>query len=214
MNATDTALRPAIDVSGLPESPLDHRSTIWWGNLMLLFIETTMFALLIASYFYVRANFQAWPPVQSNWAVARYDTNPSLLWGSLNLGVIVLSFVPILVADRSALRMNTRGAAWGLVLGTVLGLCAIGIRFREFLSLNFRWDDNAYGSMVWTILGLHLTHLIVGSLENLIMISWLAAKGMDAKHARDIRVNAVYWYWIVGFWVLLYAIVYFGPRVL
>jgi heme/copper-type cytochrome/quinol oxidase subunit 3 len=65
---------------------------------------------------------------------------------------------------------------------------------------------------VWTILGLHLTHLIVGTLENGIMIAWIAAHGMDEKHARDIRVNAVYWYWIGAMWVLLFAIVYLGPR--
>lgn len=212
MNTTTATLRPTIDVSRLPTSELDHRAMIWWGNLLLLAIETTMFALLIASYFYVKQNFQSWPPPQTNWAIARYNTVPSLLFSTINLGVIVLSCAPMLWADRSALHRNPRGALWGLVLCLVLGLLAIGVRFKEFSGLNFRWDDNAYGSMVWTILGLHLTHLIVGSLENVIMIAWIAVHGMDAKHARDIRVNAVYWYWIGAVWVILYAIVYLGPR--
>jgi len=47
---------PALDVSGLPQSALDRRSLVWWGNTLLLVIETTMFALLVASYFYVIMN--------------------------------------------------------------------------------------------------------------------------------------------------------------
>jgi hypothetical protein len=35
---------------------------------------------------------------------------------------------------------------------------------------------------------------------------------MDIKHARDIRVTAVYWYWIAGTWFLLYFVVYWTPR--
>jgi heme/copper-type cytochrome/quinol oxidase subunit 3 len=101
-----------------------------------------------------------------------------------------------------------------LLLSIALGIAAIVLRFYEFPALQFRWDDNAYAGTVWLILGMHLAHLITATSENLIMTAWVFAKGMDDKHARDIRVTAVYWYWVVGIWVLLYALVYFGPRVL
>ena len=207
MTASTLPPRPRIDVSALPESMMDHRSSIWWGNLLLLLIETTMFALLVGSYFYLRGNFPAWPPVQANWAVARYNTAPALWFAT-----IAGSCIPMLWADRSALRLNCRAVLLGLTLCFLLGLVAIGLRFRELLDLNFRWDDNAYGSIVWMILGLHLTHLIVGSLENLLMIAWIVRHGLDRKHARDVRVNAVYWYWIGAIWVLLFAIVDLSPR--
>ena len=214
MNQQPISRRPTLDVFDLPESMLDHRSSIWWGNLLLIVIETTMFALIVGGYFYARGGAQAWPPPQTNWAVARYDTNPSLFFSSINLAVIVLSCAPMLFADRMALRLNARAVAAGLIGCMVLGIAAIWLRFHEFFSLNFRWDDNAYGSIVWTILGLHLLHLIVGSLENSIMLAWALLKGLDKKHARDVRVNAVYWYWIAGTWVILWAVVYLGPRVL
>ena len=55
--------RAVIDVSRLPASAMDHRSPIWWGNILLLLIETTMFALLIATYLYFRiVDFDRWPP--------------------------------------------------------------------------------------------------------------------------------------------------------
>jgi heme/copper-type cytochrome/quinol oxidase subunit 3 len=212
MNSSSTLIRPTIDVSGLPDSEMDHRASIWWGNLLLLAIESTMFALLLASYFYLRGNFTGWPPPQTNWAIARYHSAPALLIPTVNLVVIILSAVPMLVADRFALRMNCRAVQLGLIGCLALGIAAIWLRFHELWQLNFRWDDNAYGSIVWTTIGLHLTHLFVGSLENALMLAWLLRHGLDRKHARDVRVNAVYWYWIVGIWIGLYAILIIGPH--
>ena len=60
-----TVTEHTIDVSDLPPAVEDHRSPIWWGNLLLLCIETTMFGLLVATYFYLRMNFNQWPPVRS-----------------------------------------------------------------------------------------------------------------------------------------------------
>ena len=64
----------------------------------------------------------------------------------------------------------------------------------------------------WTTLGMHLLHLVTGTAENGLMAAWVWAKGLDTKHARDIRVGCVYWYWIAAIWVPLYVLIYFGPR--
>jgi cytochrome c oxidase subunit 1/cytochrome c oxidase subunit I+III len=210
--ATPAESRPVVDVSHLPDGELDHRSPIWWGNLLLLCIETTMFALLVAAYFYLRGNFTAWPPPQTNRPAALYHPVPALLWPTLNLLVILASCAPMFWADRAALRMDQRRVSRGLLLCIALGLTAIAFRFREFSAFHFRWDDNAYGSIVWAIAALHLTHLVVGTLENSIMLAWIVRHGMDRKHARDVRVNAGYWYWIGAIWVPLYLILFPGPR--
>lgn len=214
MSETTDALRPreVLDVSALPKSVLDHRSPIWWGNLMLLFIESTMFALLIASYFYIWPNFHVWPPVQGNLAIATYNPVPQLKVPAINLIVILFSLVPMIWADRAAIRRDAATTKIALVLAVVVGAVAILLRFREFQSLQFRWDDNAYASVVWTTVGMHLLHLLIGTAENLIMAAWVFVHGVDDKHARDIHVTGIYWYWVVGMWVLLFAIFYLGPR--
>jgi len=45
------------------------------------------------------------------------------------------------------------------------------------------------------------------------MFAWAVVHSLDKKHARDVRVNAVYWYWVVGIWVPLFCIIYVGPRI-
>jgi len=43
----------ALDVSSLPATEFDAHSALWWGNALLLAIETAMFGILIAIYFSV-----------------------------------------------------------------------------------------------------------------------------------------------------------------
>jgi heme/copper-type cytochrome/quinol oxidase subunit 3 len=191
---------------------MDHRSPIWWGNALLVVIETVMFGILVAAYFYLKQNFPQWPPTQSNTVPANFDPNPGLTFSTINLVVILLSFVPMYVADRAALRHKRRMVDAGLIGVTLLGAASIALRFREMVDLKFRWSENAYSSIVWLILGLHLMHLFIGTLENALMLAWISLKGLDQKHARDVRVTAVYWYWVIGTWLILYAIVFIGPR--
>jgi cytochrome c oxidase subunit I+III len=203
---------PTIDVSTLPSGTEDHRSPIWWGNLLLTVIETVMFALMIGVYFYLRGNFSQWPPVQSNGPIGFRNPVPDLLVPTINLAVLLASCVPMAAADRAALHLRQSRTFWMLLTATASGGVAIFLRFREFGALHFRWDDNAYGSVTWTILGLHLLHLIVASAENLTMLAWMVVHGLDQKHGRDVRVAAFYWYWIAAIWIVLYTIVFPGPR--
>lgn len=206
--------RPTIDISHLPPDTLDHRSPIWWGNFLLLMIETTMFAILVGVYLYLRLiGFQQWPPPLVDVHPPNYHPVPELKIATINLVLLLVSLAPMIVVDRACSKRQLNVVRIGLVVCILFGLAAIWLRFHEFHALLFRWDTNAYGSVTWTILGMHLLHLITGTVENGLMTAWIFRHGMDDKHARDIRVGAVYWYWIVGIWVLLYGLVFWGPRI-
>jgi cytochrome c oxidase subunit I+III len=153
-----------------------------------------------------------WPPPNGNALPPIYHTAPALALPLVNLALLLISVAPMFWADRACLKHEQGPAKAGLTLCVLLGLIVIGIRFLEFKSLHFKWNDNAYASMIWTIVGLHLTHLVIGTSENLILTIWLFVKGLDDKHARDVRVTATYWYWIAGIWVLLFLVVWGGAR--
>jgi heme/copper-type cytochrome/quinol oxidase subunit 3 len=50
-----------------------------------------------------------------------------------------------------------------------VGLLTLAIRAFEFAHLNVGWDQNAYGSILWVILGLHATHLITDVGDTLVL---------------------------------------------
>src|SRR3954451_14072377 len=118
-----TASPRTIDVSGLPPHVMDHRSPIWWGNLLLLCIETTMFALLVATYFYIHMNYHAWPPPRpSN---SNYQTNPTLGYATINLIIIVASVIPMWMADRACLRGDVSTVRISMTVMVLIGFVTI-----------------------------------------------------------------------------------------
>lgn len=212
MDGAPGPYRPNLDVSHLPESINDHRSPIWVGNLILVLIETMMFCLLVVSYFYLRKNFHLWPPPLVNVHPAILNPLPSLGIPTLNLVLMLLSLVPMIFTDKMALKQNEKRVKAGLIIMMATITIIAVLRFCEFQAVHFRWDDNAYAAVVWTLLGLHLLHILIALSESIYMSLWIFLKHMDKKHARDVRVTAVYWYWVVGTWLPLYFILFIGPR--
>lgn len=204
--------RAVIDVSELPHHEFDTYDPVWWGNNLLLAIETSMFAILITSYFYLRQNFPLWPPPVAQ-LTATLRPLPELTYGTLNTILLLLSCIPMVLTDLSARRANRSLSQIGLVICIILGAIAIALRFFEFFGVYFRWDSNAYGSIVWFLLGMHLVHLSVMTVEAIMMAIWIFTREYDMKHRVDIVTLAIYWYWVVGVWLVIYGVVYFTPRV-
>jgi len=208
----ESAVRPIYNVRHLPASVLDHRSPVWIGNLLLVIVESVMFCILVGAYFYIQHNYEQWPPPQVNRHPPNLSGLPDLLLPTINLVLMLISVPLVLWTDLSAFHRQKKRTERGLFLWMFLEIVIIALRWFEFQSTNFRWDDNAYAAVFWTVLGLHLMHLFIAFGESVLMTSWIVLKGMDDKHARDVRVTAVYWYWIVGTWVPLYLILFLGPH--
>ena len=205
--------RPAIDVSELPHHDFDAADPVWWGNNCLLAIETSMFVILIVTYFYLRQNFSEWPPPLAQ-MTAPLRPMPDLPFGTSNTALLLFSILPIVLVDMCARRGYQFGAQVGLVICLLCGLGAIVFRSFEFPAVKFRWDSNAYGSVVWFLLGMHLAHLITLTLETVLLTIWAFTREFDLKHRLDMTALAIYWYWVVAIWLLIYTVVYWSPRLL
>jgi cytochrome c oxidase subunit III len=206
--------KTALDVAHLPATAFDHRAALWWGNLILLFIETAMFAIMIAVYITTVMNIRPFPPPRVDRFPVMLNSDPALTLPLIGLGLLLLSLVPAIMLDRAGRRRDAGAVKILLPVTLVFNVVLIVVRYYEFDSLHFKWNDNAYGSAAWMILGLHLFHLIVLLCEDILLTAWVFARGMDEKHALDLTVAAVYWYWILGIWLVLFPIVYLVPRMI
>jgi heme/copper-type cytochrome/quinol oxidase subunit 3 len=193
-----------LDVSDLPEGRLDARSTIWWGTVGMMVMETTAFALVVGSYFYLRVIANTWPPGDT--------APPDLLLPTIGLGVLIVSLVSAVWADRAGKNLDTRGVRAALVLNLIFGVAFLVFRLLGFYSLNCLWNRNAYCSAVWTLLSLHTTHVVAQLLETATVAVLFFVKKPEKKHFLDARLAGVYWYFVVGAWLPLYAVIYLVPR--
>lgn len=195
----------ALDVAGLPTVVYGHRSLMWWGTLGMMAIEGMVFALALMVYFYLRSHQETWP-ITSN--------PPDLLWGTLNLAVMVLSFVPAHLAKRAAERMQLKQVRTWLVVSCIFSLLFCALRVMEFATVNVRWDSSAYGSAVWLLLGLHTTHIVTDLVDSAVLTVLFFTGPLDGKRFVDVSENSFYWYFVVATWVPIYLVVYWGARAL
>jgi heme/copper-type cytochrome/quinol oxidase subunit 3 len=195
----------AYDVSPLPSFGFGNRSVTWWGTLGMIAIEGTVFALAIATYLYVRSRVPDWPPGLSA---------PWLGWGTAALVVMLVSAVPNMLAKQAADRLDLNATRLWLSVTAVFGIALIVIRVYEFAALNVWWDTNAYGSAVWTLLGLHTVHLATDLGDSLVLIALTFSDTFTPKRFVDLSENAMYWYFVVVSWVPIYGVIYLAPRIL
>lgn len=192
-----------LDVSELPEGTADARSLLWWGNVGMLLIEGTMFAMLIATWVYLKFKNLDWPP--------QTIQGPNLLYPTIGLVILVISVAWMLIADRSALANRVATIRLGLALCVLTGIAFLWLRAQSMALIGFKWSDHAYGSVVWVIIGMHTFHTLAATGESLVLLIYTLTWPVTKKQLLDIRCTAVYWYFVVAWWIPLYFIVYITP---
>lgn len=193
-----------LDVSGLPTFTFGNRSLLWWATLGLICIEGTVFAMAIVTYVYLRGRVPEWPPNQPP---------PLQMWGAVNTLIMLASIVPNEITKKAAERLDLAKTRLWLGVCVVFAAAFLVVRVLEFQNLNVRWDTNAYGSIVWVLLGLHTTHLLTDWIDSVVLWAVLLARP-STKRFVDASENAMYWYFVVLSWVPIYVVIYFGPWLL
>jgi cytochrome c oxidase subunit III len=192
-----------LDVSDLPNYAFGHRSTLWWGTAWFVVIEATAFALALFAYFYLRSKSPEWPP-----GVAP----PDLLWGTLNTVILLASTLPNQWAKNAAEAERLGPVRLWLVVAMAFGVAFLVVRGFELAALNVAWDTNAYGSIVWAIMGLHTTHLLTDVVDTGVLTALMFTRHAHGRCFVDVSENAFYWYFVVLVWLPLYAVIYWVPR--
>jgi cytochrome c oxidase subunit 3 len=194
---------PVLDVSKLPSTVFGSRSILWMATMCLVLIEGTMFSILVATYFYLRTRTSDWPPGLDP---------PDLLWGTLSLGIFLVSLAPNMLIKKAASERRLGAVKLLLVVMTLVPLIVGVVRTYEFLHLNCNWASNAYGSVVWTLLGMHTVHLITDWYDTAVLCALLFFGPYEEKRLMDVAENADYWYFVIGSWAFIYIIIYWAPR--
>jgi cytochrome c oxidase subunit 3 len=193
----------ALDISELPSFAFSHRSLMWWGTMGVIAIEGTAFAISIVAYFYLRSHAGEWP---------MSTPPPALLWGTLNTVILFASLWPNQLAKRAAEKLDLRRVRFWIVVCVAFGAAFLIVRIFEFANLNVRWDRDAYGSIVWVLLGLHTAHLLTDFVDTAILAVLMHTGPIEGKRYVDVSENALYWYFVVLAWVPIYAVIYWAPR--
>jgi heme/copper-type cytochrome/quinol oxidase subunit 3 len=195
---------PAIPIRR-PDAPPGPRPNGWWGMVLLIATEATLFALLLATYFYLRTRSSIdWPPGRLS--------DPKILKPLLATIVLVVSSVPLAVASAAAERLRPGATRLGLLVGICLGVAFLIFQYvlvQDSLD-KFRPRDGAYGSIFYALVGLHAAHVAAGVLLAL----WALARSIrfDRTAILTVRVTALYWHFVNVIAVVVFLTLYLSPR--
>jgi cytochrome c oxidase subunit 3 len=196
--------RIVLNLGKLPLHGMGTQSATWWGTLAFMLIEGTGFALSIAVYLYLMSLATTWP----------IDAPPpDLLPGTLVTLILLVSLVPNILISRWAARQDLRKVRIGLIVMSILGIAPLIVRIFEFPALQISWDTNAYGSVVWLLLGLHTTHIITDLADTLVLAALMFSRhAQNARRFGDVQDNAMYWNFVVAAWLPIYGCIYWLAR--
>ncbi|HVH13397.1 MAG TPA: hypothetical protein VM759_10110, partial [Longimicrobium sp.] len=127
----------SVDVSGLPSTAFGHRSVVWWSTVAFMVIEGTTLALCAVTYLYLARTQPMLPP-------ARIPP-PALGWATLEVALMLVSFVPVTGLTRASSRKDLRGVRRWIVVALLFNVAFVALRYLELGDLHVRWDANAYG---------------------------------------------------------------------
>jgi cytochrome c oxidase subunit III len=183
------------------------RPNAWWGMLLLVATEATLFAVLLTSYFYLRAKTPgAWPPDGI--------LDPKLLQPAIMTVLLITSDIPMVIADRRIRKGDRRGLEIGAAITFVMGAGFLILQFLEYRKdiKDFHPQTDAYGSLFYTINTIHALHVLAG----LLLILWVFVRAREGEVTRRnsiaVQVTSLYWHFVHVAWLVIFVSLYLSPH--
>jgi len=190
----------------LPSPSAPHSQVGWWGMVLFLLNEATLFACLIASYFYLGVTNTAWPPAGTPKPALRLPLFMTLL-------LLSSSFV-LVWADKGFEAGKRVRHRVGTLITVLLGAGFLWLQAREYMEKLKHGGptEDAYHSMFYTITGLHGTHVAFG----LLFLLWALLRDLTgttgASHPLAMKNASLYWHFVDGVWLVILTSLYLSPR--
>lgn len=207
MTSVARELEHATEPAALAVEMPSGRTLGWWGMVLFVTTEAALFAVLLASYFYLR--FQSgspWPPGGIK--------EPELMRPLIMTALLLPSSLPVMWAERGIRRGRRGRLRLGLLATLLMGGAFLAMQAMEYATklTEFTLTTNVYGSLFYTITGFHGLHVTVG----LLMVAWLLAASLRGsfgyrRHER-VRLTAIYWHFVDVVWAAILFTVYLSER--
>jgi cytochrome c oxidase subunit 3 len=173
------------------------------GVMVLLAAETMLFMGLVGAYVLYRTAAPVWPP-------SGLPRLPLLVtW--LNTAVLLSSGYTMHRARRAG-RAGETAALVRYLMGTAaLGVGFLIVQGSEWVRLvrhGLTLASGTYGSSFYTVIGLHGVHVLAAVVWLLGVCGLAVAGGQPRVRSVVVDVCAVYWYFVVGLWPALFALLY------
>jgi cytochrome c oxidase subunit 3 len=187
----------------LPVGGVGRIGVGWWGLVCFIATEAALFGYLLFDYCYYAIQLEpGWMP----------ERHPSLDFALPNTIIAILSSLAAWWGERG-IRRGARGQLLaGFALAFLLGLAFLLLEGMDWATKPFTLSSSLYGSLYFTITGLHVAHLILGLVALLAILFWAALGYFDARRNTPVLIGAAYWHFVNLVWLVFFVALYLAPR--
>ena len=188
-----------------PEMPMSLALRGRVGMWCMIVAESAIFTIFVVAYLYYAGKSITGPTPREVLEVPIF----------ISICLFSSSFT-IVMGEKAIDRGNIKLFTVWLFATIVLGAIFVAGSLREWYRLIYEHgvtiSSSLFGTTFYSLVGLHLTHVIVG-LTMLSMVLIFALVGsVKQEHAGRIGVLALYWHFVDTVWVVVLSVVYFIAR--
>jgi heme/copper-type cytochrome/quinol oxidase subunit 3 len=158
----------------------------WWGAVVFVATEATLFGTLVGTYVYLRLHNAHWPPPDVS--------KPPLLTPALLTAALLLTSIPLHVASRAA-GSGRRETAWrATAVAFVVQLIYIVWQLHDYVHTIHVYDprQSAWASAFVTLLGADHLHVLAG----VVLSAWFVLRiSSRLTRYRIVGLQATVFYW-------------------
>ena len=129
---------------------------------------------------------------------------------------LLSSSVTIWLSERSIEHGNIKVFRLWWALTVVLGIIFL-------VGTGMEWDKliyhdgltihtNLFGTTFYSLVGLHATHVVVGLIMLLTVLTFAFTGHLRAEHSERVQVLALYWHFVDAVWIVVFTVVYIVGR--
>ena len=173
------------------------------GMICLIIAESAIFTIFVAAYIYYLGKSLSGP-------------TPQEVLRLLNTICLLSSSVTITFALGALGKRDTRRFGFWWFATIALGayfLVGTGVEWRHLIyEKGLTIGTNLFGTTFYSLVGLHATHVVVGLVALLIVMSLTLARAVKPEHVERLDVLALYWHFVDGVWIVVFTVVYLIGR--
>ncbi|MGH7736259.1 MAG: cytochrome c oxidase subunit 3 [Candidatus Tyrphobacter sp.] len=172
------------------------------GVVLFLASELMFFAALFAAFYDIRANHAVWPPAGVHLDIGEPSYGTFLLF--------VASLVMVF-ATRAMDKRRIRAARWYTTSAIIaaVGFCLLSVHgYLRYAADGLTLATSAYGSLLYTLTGFHLLHVIVGVGVLFALLVAMRSPAVTANNRAAAEAMTYYWHFVFIVWIGIYTTVF------
>lgn len=185
-----------------PHRIKDMSDKVVFGLWLYILSDCVLFAALFATYAVQHTQTFGGPTPGQLFSLpyALVETL-LLLTSSFTCGLAVLAAS----TNKKSLTM------WALAATLLLGLSFVAMELAEFGNLladGHSWQQSAFLTSFFTLVGTHGLHVTIGMLWMLVLLAHIVWRGITAGTMRKLLAFSIFWHFLDIIWIFIFTFVY------